>query len=297
MQSINVFENGIRYLSECLGLYLGGTAYMVLFAVAALYIIFRGNDEEKEIFLPMTAILLLTVYNPITPVIIDKFFDISSEYYRFFWITPVIITVPFVISKIIAQFGKKKDRALAIIFVILLLGISGRFVYENGIDLAENIYKIPDELIEISEIIHQDCDKEYPKAFFEYEYNMEIRQYDPKMLLTIDREEYIYAVNYSYTDEMILDDETPNNRLLAAFVRNQDVSPEAINAALEMTGTEYVVLTKGNPKMMLLQKAGLSLVGDTATHCIYRYSAQEPYVYELIDYTGVEHRFSYRRLK
>ena len=297
MQNINVFENGIGYLASCLGLYMGSCAYLLLFLCGALYILVKGSDEEKEIFLPGTALLILTVYNPLSPLILDKIFDVSSEYYRLFWIAPVIILVPFVAAKLFDGGRDKKEKGAILAFLIIIGLLSGDFIYKTGIPLAENIYKIPDELIEISELIHEDSEEEYTKAFFEYEYNMEIRQYDPKMLLTIDREEYIYAVNYSYTDEMLNDADTPTNIILAALIRNQEVDETAFKNALCATKTQYVVLTKGNYQADLLRRCGLRLIGDTATHEIYKNDLEEPLGYELVDYSEVEHMFSYRRLK
>lgn len=297
MQSINVFENGINYLSKCLGLYMGSCAYLMLYLCGVIYIYLKGSKEEKEIFVPGAVLMLVTVYNPLFPVVIDKFFDISGEYYRFFWLSPVVILVPFVISKIAFKAVKSSEKLAVGIFTVAVVILAGNFVYEAGVPWAQNVYKIPDELIEIDEIIQADSDAEYKKAFFEYEYNMEIRQYDPKMLLTIDREEYIYAVNFSYSDEMINDDEVPNNRILAALVRNQDVDADSFAKALEMSKTEYVVITKGHLKTPLLEKAGLKLVGDTKTHCIYKYELSEPADHGLIDYTDVEHKFSFRRIK
>lgn len=299
MQSINVFENGIGYLGQCLSLYQGSCAYILLFIIGVIYVLFKGTKEEKDIFIPCTVAMLLTVYNPLTPVVIDKFFDISSEYYRLFWITPVIVLVPFVVSKLMGDIKSTNEKDGTPVFLLLMViaVLAGNFVYSQGITFAENVYKIPDELIEVADIIHDDYKGEYPKAFFEYEYNMQIRQYDPKMLLTIDREDYIYAVNYSYTDDMIADESRPTNSILAVLVRNQNVAKDDFVRALEDTKTEYVVLTKGHYMTEYIMSVGLTPIGDTATHCVYKYDVKEPTNYELIDYSNVEHKFSFRRIK
>ncbi len=297
MQGVNVFENGIGYLHKCLELYMSGTGYLLMYLLAVVYILVKGDKRDKELFLPGALVLLFTVYNPLVPLVLDKVFDVASEYYRLFWIAPVVILVPYVAVKIVSQLPTKGGRIASIVLVIAMFILGGNFVYAKGIDVAQNIFKIPDELIEISEMIHNDSKSTYAKAFFEYEYNMEIRQYDPKMLLCIDREDYIYAMNYTYTDEMLSDEEPPVNRILALLVRNQNIDPEVFTDALEATGTEYVVLTKGHPRSAYIRKAGLSVVGETATHTVYRYDLKEPEEYELLDYTDAEHRFSYRRLK
>ena len=297
MQGVNVFENGIGYLFKCLGLYMGGTGYFVMYLLALLVVLFKGDKKDRELFLPSAAVLLVTVYNPVVPIILDKIFDVNSEYYRLFWIAPVIVLVPYAATKLIfsAKSGEKKALTVTVIFAMMFF--AGNFVYAKGINISQNIYRIDDELIEIDGIIHEDCRDEYAKAFFEYDYNMEIRQYDPKMLLTVDREEYIYAVNYSYTDQMLEDESHPENILLALLVRNQKVSSDSLRRALDTTDTQYVVLTKGHPQDRFIRRAGLYEIGETATHIVYRFDLSDPYPYELLDYSNVEHRFSYRRLK
>ena len=176
MQGVNVFENGIGYLTKCLGLYNSGTGYFVMYLFAVLFILIKGERREREIFLPGAAVLLLTVFNPVVPVILDRIFDVSSEYYRLFWIAPVVILVPYTATIIIYDRPKGSGRYVAAALTVALLILGGNYVYAKGFDIAENIYKIPDELIAVSEMIHEDSQEEYSKAFFEYEYNMEIRR-------------------------------------------------------------------------------------------------------------------------
>ncbi len=297
MQGVNVFENGTGYLLKCLQMYTSGTGFFVMYLAAVLIVMIIGSKRDKELFLPQAVMLMLTVFNPVTPLILDKIFDVSSEYYRLFWIAPVIILVPYAATMLMTRKDRGWGNLGIAVLVVVIFVAGGNYVYAEGFAAAENIYKIPDELIEISGIIHEDADTEYVKAFFEYDYNMEIRQYDPKMLLSVDREDYIYAVNYSYTDEMLKEGGKPSDRLLALLVRNQKISEEDLRDALEATKTQYVVLTKGHPQASFVRKAGLYEIGDTATHIIYKYDLADPEEYALVDYSDAEHRFSYRRLK
>jgi hypothetical protein len=287
MQGLNVTERGIGYLWACLSAYTGACAYLMLYAAALLYVCIFGSRREKEIFIPCSVFLILTVYNPIAPVILDKFFDVNSEYYRFFWIAPVIALVPYLFTKLIFNARDGRTKAALTVLILCICLVSGNFVYKDGIRLASNIYKMPDELIEISSIIHADSKAAYPKAFLEYEYNMQMRQYDPKLQLTIDREDYMNAVSLPYTDEMLNDEAHPQYRLLASLVRLQPVESEAFLDALEATKTEYVVLSKGNPRDTFLMSAGLKKIAETENHEVFRYEVKEPYEFELVDYSVV----------
>ena len=297
MQGVNVFENGIGYLLKTLGMYTSGTGFFAMYLIGLLTVLVAGKKRDRQLFLPQAVMLLVTVYNPLTPLILDRIFDVSGEYYRLFWIAPVIILVPYVCAMMMTRENKGWENVIFAVLIIAMFIVGGNYVYAKGYDAAENIYKIPDELIGISDIIHRDSDTEYVRAFFEYEYNMEIRQYDPKMLLPVDREDYIYAVNYSYTDEMLSDEGKPSDRLLALLVRNQKISKDDLTEALEATDTSYVVLSKGHPQAAFIRSAGLYELAETQTHIIYKYDLEDPYEYSLVDYSDAEHRFSYRRLK
>lgn len=296
MQGVNVFENGIGFLFRCLGLYTSGTGFLILYVLAVIAIVYVGSRQERELFVPQAVILLVTVLNPLFPLVLDKIFDVNSEYYRFFWIMPVCILVPYAATKLILG-SSGTGKIMTVILIAAMFLVGGNFAYASGFDVAENIYKIPDELCTICDMIHENSDNEYSKAFFEYEYNMEVRQYDPKILLCVDREDYLYAVNYSYTDEMLADEEKPVNRILALLVRGQNIAEDDLCDALDATGTEYVVLTKGHPQEAFVENAGLYKIGDTDMHTIYKYDLKDASAYELVDYSDAPHRFSYRRLK
>ncbi len=296
MQSLNVFSKGIAYLENCLAYYTDSCAYFLLFLAGIVYIWLKGTKEEKAIFLPSTVFLLLTVYNPICPVILDHIFDVNSEYYRLFWIAPVIVLIPYLFVKLIGDAKSTKERAVVGLLLSLCFLLGGRFLYSDGYKPIRNIYQMPPELLEVSELIHADSDSEYSKAFFEYEYNMQMRQYDPKILLTVDREDYMYAVSDVYSTEMLSDPNFPQYKLLAVMVRGMDVGDDVFLQALEDTKTEYIVLTKGHFKEGFLDRIGLRVIGQTQSHVIYKYDLKEPYDYELVDYSDVKHIFSFKKL-
>ncbi len=287
MQSINVFEKGIGYLEACLSYYTGSCGYIMLYLVALIFIAIFGTKREKQLFLPSGIFLILTVYNPIAPVILDRFFDVNSEYYRFFWIAPIIVIIPYVFTRLIIACKTGKTMVITTVIICLICVLGGNFMYKNGVDIADNIYKMPDELIEISDIIHKDSTAKYPKVFLEYEYNMQMRQYDPTILLTIDREDYLYAVSTPYTEDMIYDADHPQYRLLASLVRQQEVPGEAFLDGLERSKTEYVVINKANKRVTFLKINGLKVVDETDNYIVFKYNIKEPYEFELVDYSEV----------
>ena len=106
MQGVNVFENGTGYLFKCLSEYTSGTGFFVMYLIALAFILIKGTKRDRELFLLQAAVLFVTVYNPAVPLILDRIFDVNSEYYRFFWIAPVVILVPYAATKLITRNAK-----------------------------------------------------------------------------------------------------------------------------------------------------------------------------------------------
>ena len=286
MQTLSIAEYGIYYLKICFQYYNEHCAYFLFYIAALLFIGMKGTKREKQIFLPSAGLLLLTVFNPVFPVVINRVFDINKEYYRFFWIPPVVIVTAYFGARIV-EMQKREKQIFTIILLAVVLCITGNFVYHSGYIKSPNIYKMPTEIPEISEIIHNDSNVEYPRAVFEYDFNMLIRQYDAKILLACDREAYLNAVGGVLTMDMIQADENLYNRLLAVVALNIPIEKEKFCEALDATNTEYVVVSLVNPMTGYLQEAGLTMVDTTQNHVVYHYDLKDPKEFVLPDYTDV----------
>ena len=374
MQDLNIAEAGFSYIFKCIRAYYEGNIYFILYIAALAFLSLAGSGYVKkrlspgngnttdgitprtsdrkmrEIFFPQFIMMALTVYNPVFPVILNSFFDVNKEYYRFLWMSPVIICIAaaavvaacdytsgvqndtgktrynvfdYIAAREKKEAGetaalddsgaavevrsenslhntKSKTRTvLAIMYFVCLLIAGGSFLYKEGYILSPNRYHMPTEIPEVSRIIHEDADKRagviddsgkqsvYPRAMFEYDYQMQIRQYDAGILLTCDREEYLTAFSGEITTDV---DEGYRNypeRLLAVVALGLEIKQSRFLSALEHTGTEYLVVTSGSNIRDYLEDAGLTVVGETANHTVFHYEPDEPQEFELPDYSEV----------
>ena len=113
--------------------------------------------------------------------------DFESEFYRFFWLVPL----PFLLAYILVESGvrlkkgwKRAGSLIAavgglVLSVISLLSSSLPPIY------SKNVYKVEDDLLTVAELIHRDSTEEEPKVALPLEYNLQARQYDPSLRLTI----------------------------------------------------------------------------------------------------------------
>ncbi len=288
MQSLNIAEAGFSYIFRCVGYYSEGCSYLLLYVLSLCFLFLKADRRLKRVFLPQALMLLLTIYNPVFPVLLNSIFDVNKEYYRFLWITPVIIVTACAGAVLVYDCaGNAVRRAVTTAALILLMITAGSFVYSGGYVKAENIYQMPSELLQVADILHRDSDTEYLRAMFEYDYHMQIRQYDPTILLPCDRDTYMEAVSGKLDPEIVEEEENASGRLLEVIALGMRIDEEDFREALESTATEYVVISNANPAAVFLTDAGLKLVGTTAGHRIYRYDMKEPQVFQPEDYSGI----------
>ncbi|MBQ7583467.1 MAG: hypothetical protein IJT24_02550 [Lachnospiraceae bacterium] len=353
MQDLNIADAGFGYIFKCIGAYYEGNIYFLLYVIALAFLSLAGSGKGekagrlREIFLPQFIMMALTVYNPVFPVVLNSLFDVNKEYYRFLWMSPVIICIAAAGAVIVYDFAmgekireelkgsqagdnndsgeksgdddtrSKTDRglhksktavraAVSVVFIICLLTAGGTFLYRDGYIVSPNEYHMPTEIPEIAELIHEDAGiryyinsdddpeeavpeqgNDYPRAMFEYDYQMQIRQYDAGILLSCDREQYLRALSGEVTYDTAVEDGNYTDSLLAVVALGIEVPEDDFISAMEHTGTEYVVITTANGMLPYYEEAGLTVVGETANHTVLHYEAEEPVRFLLPDYTEV----------
>ncbi|MBQ9359646.1 MAG: hypothetical protein IJT96_01250 [Lachnospiraceae bacterium] len=309
MQSLNIADAGFFYIFKCIWLYYEGNIYFLLYLFSLFFLSFYGDGERKvytlfggrvfisahlsrrirEIFLPQFILMAVTVYNPLFPVVLNSFFDVNKEYYRFLWISPVIMCVAAAGAVIVWDIcGENKIRPyIAIVFIICLLIAGGSYLYKDGYIVSPTIYHMPTEIPEVAEMIHADSDEEFPRAMLEYDYQMQLRQYDAGILLSCGREDYLRAVAGEVDIDSALEEDNYVDCLLAVVALGIELPEESFIDALEQTHTEYVVISTKGGMIPYLKNAGLTIVGETANHTVLHYEPEEPENFELPDYSEV----------
>lgn len=194
MSGITIKELGLGFVRACMETYWGSCLFPLLFAAGILWALFCHKKQASRIFLFYTVFLFLTVYNPVLVKYVIPKLHFENEYYRFIWILPVIPGVAYYGVRLVYLFKRKWQRILAALLVMGIIvsvgtpieGIVGNFA------LAENLYKVPNELRAVCDVIHQDSEKENPRVVFDSSLNSIARQYDPSLGLVLHRNAIIY---------------------------------------------------------------------------------------------------------
>ena len=275
MAGVTIQEMGLRFVGACMKLYWSSCWYPVIFAVGLLCTLVRGRKRTSRIFIGYTIFLLLTVYNPLVVKYLIAKAKFENEYYRFIWILPVIPGVAYYSVKLVTFFRKKWQKVLAAGIVagcIIVLGNPLDGVVKN-FAMTENIYKVPDDLRAICDVIHQNQADDLPKVVFDSSLNSIVRQYDAGIGLVINRNASIYRAGSTVAGTY---DEN------SKFYKRQKALLDVIDYhiyddkkgfvnALKKLKADFIVTSIDSGDHEFLTECGCELIAQTESHYIYKY--------------------------
>lgn len=171
-------------METVLNSFIAATAFNLLYAalyIASLCYIVKCRDKiaSQTLVLPM-AFMMLIMFNPVTYYVVKNVPSVFGIYGRFFWLCTVFIVDAIALAYVIAHQQKVYMSILAGIFCVGLI-VSGGGTQMHYIE-SENIYKIPQYVIDMDEAITVAKRDETPTIISCEEIFFYIRQYDPSIM-------------------------------------------------------------------------------------------------------------------
>lgn len=232
--------------------YTGNGFLTILYLLALLYLwVTEKNKAVRGIFVYGAGTIQLLFFIPLCYYgyqLLDK-----GTYYRILWLLPVTITIAYAGVKILGRYP-----AAGIILGVILIAVSGKCVYSNiYITRAENAYHIPQEAIDVCEVIMPGEEAERVTGVFPDELIHFIRQYSSKIQMVYGRD-YL-APDWNYGDH-------PLRQLM-----NRERIPAGRLASMATEyGCQYIVLHKDKQIAGKLESQGIQKLDETKHYDIYR---------------------------
>lgn len=182
MESVVIFKN-----------YAGGRYLMVLFFAALLFMLWKEkNKTRRAIFIYMPLSLLLLFFFPVFRKVFVRLMGGGDTYYRVLWLIPMGITIAYASVRLgailVDKWGKTVGLA-AVAACALAIMLSGSYVYGSQyMSPAENEYHLPQEVIDICDLIAPEDGEERIWAVFPTDLVYFVRQYDTDIQLLYGRE-------------------------------------------------------------------------------------------------------------
>ena len=231
----------------------GGTGYYtILFVLSLIYLGFTEEDKRvRTILVYIPAVMMLLFFLPVFYMLYNQL-D-SGTYYRILWLMPMTVVIAYAGCKLIGHHVK-----LGVILACIVLIISGTYVYKSQhISKAENPYHLPQETIEICDMIKPAEGEERVWALFPAEQVHFVRQYTTTIQMPFGREsiETSWGFGKPPLYELLQKEVIPVKELSELSIENY---------------CNYIILLKTMKVDGDLGEYGIELIGETENYLVYR---------------------------
>lgn len=232
--------------------FTGSGFLTILYLLTLLYLwTSEKNPTFRAIFVYGASIIQLLFFVPLFYYgyqLLDK-----GTYYRILWILPMTITIAYASVKIL---GRYPIGSVAIGLVVIVA--CGQYVYSNEyISLAENAYHIPQEVIEVCDIIMPEEDEERVTGVFPDSLIHFVRQYSSRIKMVYGRD-YL-APDWIYGDHP-----------LRQVMNQEEIRiSELVRLATEQK-CQYIILERNKELIGNFERLEVFKIDQTANYDIYR---------------------------
>lgn len=170
--------------------YMGTGLIVICYLLAMVYLwLMEKRRYVRIVFLYMPLVLLVLFFNPIFAKLVYHMAE-DEIYWRFLWLLPMTITIAYTCVCIYGQFSERRGKRSAEVAALCMAGVialSGSFIYSSpSFSRAENIYHVPDAVVEICDAIN--VPGREVMAVFPLELTQYVRQYSPTTCMPYGRE-------------------------------------------------------------------------------------------------------------
>lgn len=232
--------------------YNGTGYYCILFIAALLYLWFTEEDKHIRILLVITpSIIQILFFIPYFYMLYNVLDE--GTYYRILWLLPMTLVIAYSACRVI---GTHLRLGVAVVGVILAL--SGTFVYSSAnISRAENAYNLPQEVIDICDMVKPEEGKERVWAAFPPILVHYVRQYTTTIQLPFGR------------DSMVDSWKRLDNPLFDLYMSPQMPVDELTKLSTDYY-CNYVIVEKEKGVIGEPGDYGLEYMGSTENFDVYR---------------------------
>lgn len=248
------------YILNLFRLYAGNGIIMGLYLVSWLLVFWLEKKRDNKIAFVFSAWYVpLVILNPLVGMLLDKLQILPLRIVRLYWLVPVFFLVAYAMVLLVQKAEKRRLDTILIMLLTAFIAVSGRYMgSDDTFEKAENMYKLPTEVIEIVDMINADAESlakyDERKSIMPLELSTYARQYDGSLPMLYGR--YPEGDNsVSVYHLMGVEDEVEVDRVVEYAV---------------MEGCDYLVLDAAKEWIGMPDDDSLQLLGNSGDYCLYR---------------------------
>lgn len=257
---------------KTLQMYGGSSLVPVLFVMAVVYIYWtREKSLRKQILLGIG--LSLLIFNDLFFFLCKKA-GMGMEYYRFFWMIPVVPILACAFVELLEKQKSGKKKVVWIVAALLIIASTGAtYLKAEEWKLPENKYGVSQDVLQISTIIENLKEKERPIVAFECRMNMEIRQYDAAIICALSRDEYLTLSGTGYVAEA--EEYEDAAALMRVINQGEEENADKIRDILEKRSVDFIVVKSDVGVENYLNSISYKEVGRSNNYIVYHRRKEE----------------------
>lgn len=246
-----MFKENIEVIKNTFLEYIGSGMYIMLFFIALIYLFLKeDNKKMRSLFVYYPIITLLIVLNPLFNKIMSPIFT-SSVYWRVYWVIPLGVTIAHASVKMVNQIKNKIWKIFISIAICFIIILSGELIYtKENFQKVGNWYKLPDEHVEVAQIIGAD-EEDYKKLIISEYHIPHIRQVDASITLAYRRDPDGYG----------------DNQLVQELAKG---NVEWVTNYAKENNCNYIVLKKDITLSARMEDYGFKKLDETTNLVIYK---------------------------
>lgn len=239
---------------------LENSTYYALAVVAIVYILIKKKEGYIWTLALLWCIMFLILYFPVTAYLIDL--GLGEEiHWRSLWMLPNIMLIGYMATEYIADRQTVVRQLTAFGGLAVMLFMISRSPYtKEYFQRAENMFKIPNEAIEVADIM---LEEDYVKAVVPLSISAYMRQYDPQIQLLYSRDGF--SNSEQWLAHYILDSE-----------QNGTISEDSWSIHLRDYKYNFFVIERGSGLDITLTNIGFTEWDQTSNYIIYHREVEEP---------------------
>lgn len=248
----------MNYMINLFKLYTGNGVLMGLYLSAwVIIVVLEKKKENKAAFAFSAWYLPLVIANPLLGMVLERLNMLPERIVRIYWLLPVFFAVAYG-GALLVQRAEERFRMGILTAAIIVMGLvfaGNPIVSEENFVKAENIYKLPDGVIQIVDMINEDAGDrgEERKAAMPLNLSTYARQYDGTLPMLYGR----------YPEE---DKATE----VYEMMQWESIPVERIRETAKGEGCRYLVLDDRKEWVDMPEEPLLEFVGSYGNYCLYR---------------------------
>lgn len=232
--------------------YGGVGLYSIIFIIALIYLAYNEEDKwVKNIFVWIPAVIQILFFIPLFYMFYNKLDE--GTYYRILWLLPMSVVIAYAGCKAIGRHIK-----LGLLIGCVLIALSGSYVYASQyMSRTENLYHLPQETVEICEMIRPAEGEERVWALFPAEQVHFVRQYTTTIQMPFGRDNLVES-----WDRII--------HPLYTLLQQEVIPADELSELSIESYCNYIILLKTMKVEGDLEDYGIVQIGETENYLVYR---------------------------